>query len=101
MVVGFAGTTVAGNVDQGRRTCSAEVGKLLRTFDDPVPQANAFFGSMYSDPYAPGDVNGDGVPDIYVDADGQTSVGLPNAGQAYIFSGRDGRLLRTLGARGP
>jgi hypothetical protein len=97
LVVGFAGTTVNGNVNQGRAYLfSGKTGSLLRTLDDPVPQANAYFGSMYSDPYAPGDVNGDGVRDLYVDADGQTTAGLANAGQAYLFSGRDGRLLRTL-----
>lgn len=102
LVVGFAGTTVDGNVDQGRAYLfNPTTGRLLRTFDDPVPQAYAYFGSMYSDPYAPGDVNGDGVPDIYVDADGQTSAGLPNAGQAYLFSGRDGHLLRTLRSPAP
>ena len=97
LVVGWAGTTVGGNVDQGRAyVFSGRTGRLLRTLDDPVPQARAYFGSMYSDPYAPGDVNGDGVRDIFVDADGQTVAGLPSAGQAYIFSGRDGRLLGTL-----
>ncbi len=106
LVVGFAGTTVNGNVDQGRAyvyngKCVASpscplTGALLRTLDDPVPQAYAYFGSMYSDPGVPGDVNGDGVRDIFVDADGQTVSGVPNAGAAYLFSGQDGSLLRTL-----
>lgn len=97
LILGFAGTTVNGNGDQGRAYLfSARTGRLLHTFDDPVPQPYAYFGSMYSDRGAPGDVNGDGVPDIYVDADGQTSAGLPDAGQAYIFSGRTWRLVRTL-----
>ena len=97
LIVGWAGTTVDGNVDQGRAYLfSGRTGALLRTFDDPVPQPYAYFGSMYADPYAPGDVNGDGVRDIFIDADGQTVAGLPSAGAAYLFSGRDGSLLRTL-----
>lgn len=97
LVVGFASASVGGNVDQGRAyLLSGRTGALLRTFDDPVPQSHAYFGTMYSDPYAPGDVNGDGVPDVYVDADGQIVAGLPNAGQAYVFSGRDGHMLSTL-----
>ncbi len=102
LVMGFAGTTVSGNVDQGRAyLVSGRTGALLRSFDDPAPQANAYFGSMYSDRGAPGDVNGDRVRDIYIDADGQTVGGIPDAGQAYLFSGKDGRLLRTLASPMP
>jgi hypothetical protein len=102
LVVGFAGTTVDGNVDQGRAYLySGKTGALLRTLDDPVPQPYAYFGSMYSDPGVPGDVNGDGVRDIYVDADGQIVAGLPDAGAAYVVSGKTGFPLTTLTSPAP
>lgn len=94
--VGFNATTVDGLKNAGRAYLfSGKTGRVLRSFTDPHPQADGDFGSGYSDPGAPGDVNGDHVPDIMIDAENQTVAGV-SAGAAYIFSGRDGRLLQTL-----
>jgi hypothetical protein len=42
---------------------------------------------------AAGDVNRDGIPDVIASS--------PGIGQAYLYSGRDGTLLRTLGGEDP
>ncbi len=43
----------------------------------------------------PGDVDGDGVPDIYASDWGNAAKG-PSTGRVYVYSGRDGRPLLTL-----
>jgi hypothetical protein len=43
-----------------------------------------------------GDVDGDGVPDLAVGAPWQEVEGLSGQGQAFVFSGGTGALLRTL-----
>jgi hypothetical protein len=43
----------------------------------------------------PGDVDGDGVPDVYVSDWGNDANG-PSTGRVYVHSGRDGRRLLTL-----
>jgi len=71
-----------------------KTGAEIRRTDDPAPQAVAFFGFQDVEPLAPGDVNGDGVPDYYANGflqDGPT--GLSSAGRAFVFSGKDGSLL--------
>ena len=42
-----------------------------------------------------GDVNGDGYADVFVGAPGNAAAG-EGAGRAYVYSGKDGRLLLTL-----
>ena len=42
-----------------------------------------------------GDVNGDGYQDIIVGAPGNAAAG-EGAGRAYVYSGKDGRVLLTL-----
>jgi hypothetical protein len=42
-----------------------------------------------------GDINGDGVPDIYA-SDWQNSAKGPSTGRIYVHSGKDGRRLLTL-----
>jgi hypothetical protein len=47
-----------------------------------------------------GDVNRDGVPDIVVGATGEPQLmctAAPGAGRVYVYSGRDGRTLLTVG----
>ena len=71
-----------------------KTGAEIRRTDDPAPEAGAFFGFQDVEPLAPGDVNGDGVPDYYANGflqDGPT--GLSSAGRAFVFSGKDGSLL--------
>ncbi len=98
------------NEGQGKAwSFSGATGKLLRTFDNPNPQGapgnNARFGSRIG---SAGDVTGgDGVPDIIIGASnndvpagcGDTAVVagcFKNEGQAYIFNGSTGALVRTL-----
>jgi len=73
---------------------SGKDGSLIRRTDDPVPQAGAFFGFQDVEPLAPGDVNGDGVPDYYANGFLQNgSTGLDGAGRAWVFSGKTGAVL--------
>ena len=57
-------------------------------------KANAFLGAGVS---GIDDVTGDGVPDVAAAADGD---GPQGGGRAYIFSGADGTLVRTLPPNG-
>ncbi len=71
-----------------------KTGALVRRTDDPVPQADAIFGFQDAEPLAPGDVNGDGIPDYYANGFGQNGpAGQDNAGRGWVFSGKDGKLL--------
>ncbi|MBI3326491.1 MAG: FG-GAP repeat protein [Nitrospinae bacterium] len=69
---------------------SGHSGKLLLTLDDPAPRAYAAFGFAVA---GAGDVNQDGVPDLLIGAFGQEE-----SGKAFVFSGKDGKLLHTLQA---
>lgn len=68
-------------------------GSVIRTLDDPTPQMLAKFGCYV---YGPGDVNGDGVPDLITSAPFKDIGGLADVGQAFIFSGAGGSLMNTL-----
>ncbi|MGH8567416.1 MAG: integrin alpha [Gammaproteobacteria bacterium] len=90
LLVGAPGQRVGGLANQGQAyVVSGADGRLLLTLDNPIPQADAAFGAAVA---GAGDVNGDGAPDLLVGAPEQDS----SRGQAYVFSGADGRLLRTL-----
>lgn len=74
---------------------------FLGRIDNPEPQDGAFFGIQEVEPNAPGDVDGDTVPDLYgaafrqdVDADGNScdpaETGcFENRGKAWVFDGQD------------
>jgi hypothetical protein len=68
------------------------------TFKSPQPQIGASFGN---DVATVGDVNGDGIPDFLMGAPGQNVLGRKNQGQAYVFSGANRKLLRTLNNPSP
>lgn len=71
-------------------------GSLLLTLDDPEAQEGARFGFSVA---SLDDVNGDGVPDLLVGVPKKdTDAGLEDVGLAYIFSGANGSLIRTLNA---
>jgi hypothetical protein len=74
---------------------SGATGLLLFTLDTPHtphPQVNAYFGNSLT----VGDINDDSKADIAVGAYGEDVGGNTDQGRAYVFSGADGSLLRTL-----
>src|SRR5438128_312472 len=74
---------------------SGKDGTLLLTLDDPTPQEGGRLGFAVA---GLGDVNGDGVPDLLVGVPGKDTPGVADSqvGTAYIFSGKDGSLIRSL-----
>jgi hypothetical protein len=72
-------------------------GNVLRKLQ-AAPQAFAKFGSSIA---LIDDVTGDGRPDILVGAPDHTINGAANAGEAFIFSGSNGKLFRTVTSAAP
>ena len=66
-------------------------GSVLRTLDRP-PGAGSFGKAVAGI----GDVNGDGAPDLLVGAPNSNAGGEAAQGRAFVFSGADASLLRTL-----
>ena len=69
---------------------SGAKGNLLFTIDNPSPQVEAAFGFSVA---SAGDVNKDGIPDFLIGA-----LGQEERGKAFLFNGKDGKLLYTLQA---
>ncbi len=85
---GFADLLVGSYSDKNEvRIYSGKDGKVLYTVAHPDGD-----GSHLKQPRSAGDVNGDNVPDIIVGAPGAFQT--PNPGNAFIFSGSDGSLIR-------
>lgn len=79
------------NDRQGRAfVFSGTKGNLLFTIDNPSPQIEAAFGFSVA---SAGDVNKDGIPDFLIGA-----LGQEERGKAFLFNGKDGKLLYTLQA---
>ena len=77
---------------------SGRLGLLLRRIDSPDPRTR-IFGLQDAAPGAPGDVNGDGVPDIYGNSFQEPPPAgnpMPNEGRAFVFSGLTGDVLYSL-----
>jgi hypothetical protein len=72
-------TTGAVYVYFGPLSASSTVQLVL----NPQPIQNGFFGGHVD----AADANGDGVDELYVTAIGNTSAGVPLAGQAFVFPG--------------
>jgi hypothetical protein len=88
------------NASRGDRTgrayvLSGKTGHVLFTFDGQT--AGEGFGTSAS---VAGDVDGDGHADLIVGA-WQYSGAALSGGRAYLYSGRDGRLLKTYTCRTP
>jgi hypothetical protein len=79
---------------------SGNNGHVLRTLDDPTPQEGARLGFAVAGLQ---DIDSDGVPDLLVGAPGKDTPGVGDSqvGIAYIFSGRDGSVIRSLNFPSP
>ena len=90
-------TPAAGPTGVGRMYLfDGATGNVRLRIDDPEPQAGATFGFQDVTPNAPGDVNGDGTPDLYAhgfNQNGPAPANLRRQGRGWVFSGRDGRLI--------
>jgi hypothetical protein len=110
--IGTDSQDVGTNSRQGKAwVFSGASGRLLYALDNPDPQANARFGSRIG---RAGNIAGNGAPEIIVGAsesdipaacgEGRGGLGQPpvdqgcfkNVGQAYIFDGATGALVRRL-----
>ncbi len=90
-IIGAYDHRVDKNEHQGRvLVFSGQSGKLLLTIEDPTPMSYAAFGFAVA---AAGDINKDGTPDLLIGAFGQEG-----SGKAFVFSGKDGKLLHTFQA---
>ena len=75
---------------------SGKDGTLLFTLKDPTAEEDGRFGTAVA---ALGDVNSDGIADFVVGVPGKDiggEDGVANVGLAYVFSGKDGSLIRIL-----
>jgi hypothetical protein len=62
--------------------------ELLTRIDSPDPQSNEFFGFQDVKPLSPGDVNGDGYPDLYGNGFNHDVGDNVNQGRAWAFDGQ-------------
>ncbi len=86
-----------GLTNQGRLYLfDGATGNLVRTIDDPAPQASAFFGFQDVAPQSPGDLNGDKKAEIYANGFLQDAGGVTDSGEAWVFDGATGNLRSTL-----
>ncbi|MDQ3734772.1 MAG: integrin alpha, partial [Actinomycetota bacterium] len=112
IAIGTDAQDVDGNDGQGKAWAfSSATGRPLFEMDNPAPQASARFGSRLG---RAGDIAGNGVPEIIVgasnndipagcgvDRGGRDQPPVPegcyvNVGQAFVFDGATGELVRTL-----
>jgi len=92
IIVGAPNADPGGLSNAGQATVfSGKDGSILHTFNGLV--AGDSFGLPAN---GAGDVNNDGFPDLIVGAHKADPGGLSNAGQATVFSGKDGSVLYTL-----
>ncbi|MBN2489686.1 MAG: FG-GAP repeat protein [Planctomycetes bacterium] len=91
-LVGAYATDPGARTNAGQATVfSGQDGSVLHTFNGLA--AGDGLGYTVA---AAGDVNRDGFPDFLVGAHGADPGGLSGAGQATVFSGKDGSVLHTL-----
>jgi hypothetical protein len=91
IIVGAYQADPGGRSNSGQVTVfSGKDGSALHTFNGLA--ANDWFGRSVA---GAGDVNKDGFPDLIVGADLADPGGRSSAGQATVFSGKDGSVLHT------
>lgn len=64
-------------------------GRHLTTFDNPLPHQGSAFGYTV---VAPGDIDGDTIPDFAIGAAGQTIRADAAVGRVYVFRSKSGRV---------
>ncbi len=74
-------------------------GAIVYTLRPQEPANASTFGVFFAS--GAGDYNADGVPDIFVADYSATVDGVPGTGNAFVFSGADGRRLATFNGREP
>src|SRR4051812_5095100 len=96
--VGSPRHDVTGATDNGiSYTINGKPGAVLWTENAPdPPQPNARFGQADQDNIAPGDITGDGRPDIFIDGFLSNDGAFTSAGAAYLFNGATGQFIRAL-----
>lgn len=92
VTIGFSGN--AGIVELR----SGSTGGLLRTLQEPTPQAAANFGSAVA---GLGLVNGDSTPDLVASAPFGNVGTFTRAGRVHAFSGKNGALLWSVAGSAP
>ena len=88
----LAGAPSAGPRQAGRTYVYASL-QAKPQFVIDADEAGGALGGMFLS--VPGDVDGDGVPDVYA-SDWNNSAKGPSTGRVYVHSGRDGRRLLVL-----
>jgi hypothetical protein len=71
-------------------------GGVRHRIDSPEPEAGAFFAFQDVAPLSPGDVNGDGLADLYAHGFLQDGPAGSGQGAAWLFDGRTGNVIREL-----
>jgi len=67
-----------------------------RRIDSPAPEPGSYFGFADVAPFAPGDIDGDGIPEIYASAFDATGPAGEKQGRAWLFNGATGGVLYEL-----
>jgi hypothetical protein len=86
------GAPTAGANHHGRAFVYESLSTTPTFVVDADATGGAFAGMFVS---VPGDLNGDGIPDVYV-SDWSNGAKGPSTGRIYVYSGKDGRPLYTL-----
>ena len=89
-------TTAAGSAVGRMYVFEGATGGLRLRIDPPEPQPGSNWGFQDAAPDSPGDVNGDGRADLYANGFTHNGPAGPGQGRAWIFSGANGALMRTL-----
>lgn len=98
VAVAAAEETVSDSARAGRvYVVSGADGRILRTLHSPNLQSSSHFGESLA---GVGDVDGDGTEDIAVGAPGERTGQQSADGRAYLFSGDDGELIRSVASSG-